>query len=307
MIQLSCPFLLPYITHIINFCFEHSVFPKQWKEGRVTPIPKIDSPKEIKDLRPITVLPALSKVIERMIEGQLRNHLIKFDSLPLNQSGFRPGHSCGTALLNITDDIIQELDKKNVGALILLDYTKAFDMINHDILVAILHFIGLSQSAIMLFENYLNNRTQKVILCEETSESYNTARGVAQGSILGPLLYTVYTCNLPTTLNTCRYHMYADDTQLYHFFDRINIAAECQNINNDLEALVNLSLQHNLKINASKSSVIFFGDIPEKDMLIELGGEKLEVTSNAKNLGVFIDNQLRFTDHVSYLLKKSLW
>lgn len=305
IIQLSCPLILPYITHLINFCLENSVFPKKWKEGRIIPIPKINPPNELKNLRPITILPCLSKVLERLMEAQLREFLGEKDILPETQSGFRPGYSCSTALASIADDIMGELDNKKCGVLILLDYSKAFDTINHQILLAILHHIGLDTTAIALFKDYLTDRSQKVSLAGETSAYCNITRGIAQGSILGPLLYTIYTSNFPCALKACKVHMYADDTQLYRFFNKDDTAEESRKINDDLGNLISVSEKHDLKINSSKSSVMLFGNVGSNEIVIKLGDETLQVVEKAKNLGVIIDSNLRFTDHVSYLLQKS--
>lgn len=305
LIQLSCPFLIPYITHIINVCIEKSIFPTGWKEGRVVPVPKIDSPQDLKDLRPITILPTLSKILERIIETQLRDHIAVNDILPSTQSGFRPGFSCGTALLSITDDIITEIDNKNSGVLILLDYSKAFDTISHEILLSILHYIGLSFQAIELIKNYLADRSQKVILEGEMSNSCAISRGIPQGSILGPLFYTIYTLNLPSVLNTCKVHMYADDTQLYHFFDKHNLETVLPDINKDIDDLVKMSRRHDLMINSNKSSVLLFGNIQPNVVDIKLGEDRLEIVEKTKNLGIIIDKDLRFSDHVSFMLKKA--
>lgn len=112
LLHLAYPYILPTLTHIINYCLENSVFPNSWKGGLVRPIPKVNNAIELKDFRPITILPAISKILERVVESQLRRHITDNNILPTVQSGFRPGYSCGTALAHVTDDIMDALDKK---------------------------------------------------------------------------------------------------------------------------------------------------------------------------------------------------
>lgn len=303
MIQLTCPFLTPFITYLVNFCLQNSVFPSIWKEGKVLPIPKNKNPVNLDDLRPITILSTLSKILERAVETQLRIHLNKHDILPPVQSGFRPGFSCSSALLNITDDLFRELDNKKCAVLILLDYTKAFDTINHRTLLSILHYIGLSAPAITFFECYLRNRSQRVFFGGELSAVGQINQGVAQGSILGPLLFTIYTCNFPSVLNFLKIHMYADDTQLYYAYNKETSAIEEGKVNDDLSRLVEVSNKHNLKLNPSKSSAIFFGN--STPLSITLNGDLINPVNKSRNLGIVFDNKLRFSEHITHILSRS--
>ncbi|XP_060530471.1 uncharacterized protein LOC132704477 [Cylas formicarius] len=142
LILLCCPYIAPYITHIINECILNSYFPSTWKRAPVIPIPKINNPSEFSHLRSISILPVLSKVLERIMNDQMVNFLNSNHILPEKQSGFRPNHSCECAMLDITDDIFRATDDGKITVLILLDFNKTFDMINHSILLAILHYVG---------------------------------------------------------------------------------------------------------------------------------------------------------------------
>lgn len=143
LLKLCCPHIIPHITHIINFCLSNNVFPTIWKSAIITALAKKSNPTEYKDLRGISILPTLSKIIEKIMEQQLRDYLTLNNLLPIVQSGFRPGYSCTTALLNIMDDIITASDKGECTALVLLDFSRAFDTLNHEILLSILKYIGL--------------------------------------------------------------------------------------------------------------------------------------------------------------------
>lgn len=304
MVRLLCPFIIPHITHIINFCLVNSVFPDLWKKGKIIPIAKTKNPNTIDELRAITILPILSKILEVIVSIQMKTHLIKYKILPDIQSGFREGFSCGTALLSICDGILSGLDEKKSTILVFLDYSKAFDMLNYDILLSILKYIGLADTAISFFKNYLHGRSQQVYYSNELSSAMSVKRGIAQGSILGPLLFTIYTSQFTSAIHNSQMHMYADDVQIYHIFDQHNLAAGEHNINTDLSALIELSEKHNLKINGTKSFYMTVGKFSCQPN-ITIAGNAINRVDKIKNLGIVLDSKLNFEHHVSYILQKS--
>ncbi|KRT84521.1 hypothetical protein AMK59_1371, partial [Oryctes borbonicus] len=141
MLLLCCPFILPVITQLINTCPLESVFPDCWKFSIVTPVPKTNSPATVSDLRSIAILPVLLKVLERIIGTQIRFSLDKNDILPNEQSGSRKGFSCASALAKVTDDIFRGIDDNMVTILVLLNYSKAFDTLDHSTLLTVMHNI----------------------------------------------------------------------------------------------------------------------------------------------------------------------
>lgn len=310
LIQLCCPFIIPFVTHIINECIITKYFPMAWKQAKVIPLPKINQPSEFSHLRSISILPVLSKVFEKIMELQIRVHLNINNILPIKQSGFRQGYSCATALLDILDDIIKASDESKISILILLDYSKAFDMINHTILKSILHFVGFGESAGALLSSYLTDRYQQVQLYNITSEPLNVSTGVPQGSILGPLLYTVYTSAFNESLKFCKYHFYADDTQIYCSFSLRDLHESNELINNDLNALVSTSVNHLLKINPSKSCAILFSSENIRnnvmnELSLHIGNEAIPFKNCIKSLGLLIDHKLRFKEHITTKLQKA--
>jgi len=156
MLRLCCPLLLQYFRHIFNFCITNSTFPSCWKESLLLPLPKVKNPTQLSELRPISILPVLSKMFERVLAEQLRTHINSCAILPSYQSGFRSGYSCASALLSVIDDIFKALDSGHMAALVLLDYSKAFDTINHQLLISILHYIGLGVASTSLIQAYIN-------------------------------------------------------------------------------------------------------------------------------------------------------
>lgn len=310
MIKYCCPFILPYVTHVINFCLVNGVFPECWKFAQVIPVPKAATVSGLSDLRPISILPVLSKVLERVVDEQLRQYLRKHDMLPSHQSGFRPGYSCTTALLEITDDIFRAIDSKSLALVVALDYSKAFDMLNHTLMLSILRYFGLGEAAISFFTQYLLSRKQCVKLGGEFSDFASIASGVPQGSICGPLLFILYTSMLYDAVDptVCKLFSYADDTQLCFTFNRNSLDSIEVIVNETLDAISKFSSDHCMVLNPSKSSVLLFGGgrgFDCSNINIILNSSKVHFATNAKILGLIVDTDLRFNSHVNSLIRKS--
>lgn len=239
---------------------------------------------------------------------QLREFLNKNNILPDIQSGFRPMHSCCTALVNVTDDILRARDMGKITALMLFDFSKAFDMVNYNLLLAICHHIGIGPEACQLISSYLDNRQQTVHLSNTVSSLRRLSSGVPQGSILGPLLFTVYTSALPTYLTHCSAHLYADDTQLYYSFHSNDMSLAIDIINKDIESLLRFARYHCLNINPLKTQCLLFGPRHILQGLSELFGVKVDGVSispspEARNLGVVFDDTLRFRTHITRCIR----
>lgn len=310
MIKMCFPVVIPVVTHIVNECLRLSVFPSAWKVAKVLPLNKIDIPQSYSDLRPLSILPVLSKVLERVMCDQLNEYISKYKLLPEKQSGFRAGHSCATTLLNVVDDILNAHDDNKVTVMVQLDFSKAFETISHDMLLAKLHYFGASAQVIDLLHSYLGERLQCVSVDGVCSDSLLVNYGVPQGSIMGPTLYSLYTADFHKVLKHCNYHFYADDTQLYYSFDVENLSEAKVKITQDVKALIEMAGKHFLKINFKKSSILVFGprvaaNLVRDNLTINIDGNQLPVVMSAKNLGVSIDSDLSFSTHIKNLLKKS--
>lgn len=309
-LKICCPYIVPILTHIINFCIENSVFPDCWKESVVLPVPKRKVVVELGDLRPISILPVMSKILEKVLKLQMQQYLDAKHLLPELQSGFRKNHSCSTALLKITNDIFQATDRGDITLLLLLDYSRAFDTLHHDILCSILHYLGFHSNSQLLLLNYLTGRKQKVRINDSESLLREIVYGVPQGSILGPLLFSLYISQLMTRLCFCNYHLYADDTQLYKSFNRKDLSRSLDEMNKDLTNLLSFSNDHGLLLNASKSKLLVFGRRGVRasvidEICVKLGDAVILPSNEAKNLGLLIDSDLRFKSHINACLRKS--
>lgn len=321
MLKYVLPFCLNIVTHILNVSLQEDHFPDLWKNSLVTPLPKVSVATELSELRPVSVLPTMSKVLELIVHSQLSEHIRKFNILPPIQSGFRQKHSTTTALMKISNDIARNIDNSEVTYLVLLDYSKAFDVINIELLVAKLHYYGCDLHTLNWFRSYLTGRNQQVIINGVVSNRLPVTHGVPQGSILGPLLFSIFTSDLPSILTPeCCIHMYADDTQLYMSSALHSVDSTITKLNVNLSLVYQWSSENGLILNPKKSAALCIGtsaacakeshyrhtDLKLWDCTIKIGGV-------AKNLGVTIDNTLSFEKHVNkkcslcYFKLKSLY
>lgn len=194
----------------------------------------------------------------------------------------------------------------------LLDYSRAFDTVSHDVLRAILRYIGLSEMALNIIAAFLMGRSQTVVLNGKQSSFLSMLTGVPQGSVLSPLLFTVYISRFPTAFLSCTQHYYADDVQLCFSFFLEECMQAISALNYDLSNLKHISINHSLKLNPQKTNAIIFGKRKDKDVFMQRYSQLLKMDNCninfqqvVKSLGLFIDSDLRFSHHVTHILKKS--
>ena len=216
---------LTVVLHrITNLSLENGIFPKTEKEASVRPTLKSGKDQQnIESYRPISNLSFLGKVIETVAKKQLTAHMEKLNVLPEDQSAYREFHSTETALCGIVSDLLEYMDEGKCAILILLDLSAAFDTVDHELLIDDLMYIGVEGVALEWFKSYLENRSYHVIINGTKSEKRTLHRGVPQGSVLGPVLFSIYTIELAWILNHHRvqFKMFADDTQLYFVINNV--------------------------------------------------------------------------------------
>lgn len=215
--------------------------------------------------------------------------------------------------MEVTDNIFSSLDENKFVLLVLLDFSKAFDTVNHEILLAILQHIGLTHNSLALMSSYLRNRMQTVHLDNNYSQPAEVSLGVPQGSVLAPMLFSIYTHAFSKVIKHGTFHFYADDSQLQYTFTIDEVKEISSKINDDLDAFANIASSHGLILNPGKSKLILFGrgsnPSVRKDVIsnldIKLNGTPLNITECARNLGLLMDSSLGFTEHVTSIIQRS--
>ncbi len=215
VLKVAAPSISSSLARLINHCIETGEFPSKWKSVKVTPIYKgCGSKEDMNNYRPISVLSLLSKLMGKHVHHSLYSYLTEKKFLHQLQSGSRKWHSTQTALIRVVDQLLVDLDQNNVNGLIFIDYKKAFDLIDHNILIAKLKSLGINSREIAFFTSYLKNRTQVVDTEGHRSTLKTITNGVPQGSVLGSLLFIVFINDLPKAITRSVVDIYADDTTI---------------------------------------------------------------------------------------------
>ena len=253
--------LLPLITRIVNSSLCSGVVPPQFKQAVVTPMlkkPGLD-PNDLKNFRPVSNLPFISKILEKVVLTQLQKHLSENDLLEIRQSAYRKNHSTETALLSVVDGLLRNADDRLVSVLALLDLSAAFDTLDHPILLQRLETtFGISGTVLHWFASYLEGREQSVKVDNVLSSPSPLQFGVPQGSVLGPILFTLYSQPLSDLIcrHECDYHKYADDTQLSKGAPPDQFQSLLCDIQTCIESLVGWMYSNKLKLNAEKTEIL---------------------------------------------------
>ncbi len=286
-----------YLTCIINTSIVTGIFPTSWKHALVVPSLKTGDVNDPNNFRPISLLPIISKLLEKVVTNQLMYFLEFSQSLSNTQHGFRPKLSTETALTVITNKIYSNMDSKKITLLTLCDLSKAFDSVSHEVLLKKSSAIKMD---IFWFKSYIENRAQSVRLNSTVSNKLNVAYGVPQGSILGPVLFSIYVNDLNESINECCLTQYADDTQFLHADTPNNLVALISRTEETLRNVKQYFLRNGLMLNSKKTQCIFIGNrqllsqIPP-NTIIDCDGDFIYPSSHVKNLGVFIDKYMLLT------------
>ena len=304
--------LLKPITTLVNQSLAEGSFPPVFKNAHVTPLLKKTSlsKDDMKNYRPVSNLSFVSKIVEKVVAARVHSHLIKSKLSNPFQSAYKKLHSTETALIRIQNDILMAMDKGQVTALTLLDLSAAFDTIDHSILLERLQsWFGFSGLALGWFSSYLSDRSQQIKLEGVLSPKVHLSFGVPQGSVLGPVRFTLYTTPLSTAIqgHAIQHHLYADDSQLYMSFTSGDSSAKIESLKACLDSVSKWMLLNKLKLNPGKTEFLLIGHEKQRQKYmsqfpVKLMGVDTKPSKNARNLGVIFDQDFKFGNHISSVI-----
>ena len=308
--------LVPSITKIVNLSLTSGVFPTSYKIAKVIPLikkPCLDA-ENLCNYRPISNLQFVSKIIERVGAAQLQEYLCDNGLHGRVQSAYRKHHSTETALLRGHNDILRAVDLHKDVVLVLLDLSAAFDTVNHRTLLQRLHDrYGICDSALQWFTSYLTDRKQCVAIGDVVSDMHTLDCGVPQGSVFGPLCFTLYTGPLEDIITShgVQSLIYADDTQLYVTLDSSDRNAQITKLEECVCAVKKWTTANKLLLNENKTEVIYFTSRFTRDITpvtsLTIGLLEVLVANEARNLGVVMDKHMTLSTHVNNICKSSFF
>ena len=298
--------ITPSLTALFNLSLQTRTFPSIWKTAKVIPLFKKGDKLNASNYRPISILPTVSKILEKAVHTQFYAYLTENNLISPNQFGFRLKSSTITATIQLSDQILHSMDNGCLTGAVFLDLAKAFDTVNHSILLQKLSTYGVDDAGKAWFTSFLTNRTQMTSCDYACSKAAAVSTGVAQGSILGPLLFIIYMNDLPDVLQSCQVTLYADDTVLY-LASKSTVDLQSK-INDDLKRICRWLRANQLTLNVQKSKFLLIGSSSRlnkvESILISADDTPLDNVDSFTYLGIVINNHFSWTDHIDYIRSK---
>lgn len=286
---------------LFNKCISEGTVPDTWKLANINPIHKCGSKDDVENYRPISILSALSKVFERLVHDAIYPHL-HHQIIPA-QHGFVKGKSTVTNLTVYTNFLFSSMDSRVQVDAIYTDFQKAFDKVDHRLLLQKLAYNGIRGDLLRWFRSYILNRTQKVVINGFSSSCITAPSGVPQGSILGPLLFVLFINDIESCFLHSHYLLYADDLKIYR---NISDSEDCKLLQEDLDRLASYCNTNKLFLSIPKCKVITFTKkLNVTYFNYSLGSANLERVKTVRDLGVLFDDRLHFDQHITAITNKA--
>ena len=298
------------LSIIYRLVYNTGSLPSQWKLSNIVPIHKKGDKKSVTNYRPISLLCIASKIMERIVQDELYAKVLHLNDP--RQHGFLPSKSCATNLIGLIDDVAQTLHKNTDTDIIYFDFAKAFDTVNHDIILYKLKTrFKIDGRLLNYLEDYLKHRKQRVVLDNTTSSTLDVHSGVPQGSILGPLLFILFIDDIYEQLDPeTRISLYADDTKIWK---PIISERDCEKLQLDIDRLHDWCVQNKMKFNEDKckaltitaTDYLWTDELPLSKFFYTLGDKIIDYISQERDLGVIINSKLNFEDHHKAIISKA--
>ena len=296
--------LLTQITYLYNLSTKCSVFPKAWKDALIIPIPKTGDLTNVKNFRPISLLPLPGKILEKLVNSQLTRHFEDNNIFSSAQHGFRKDHSTIHSVVQLTNYINVKMDAGIPTLATFIDFRKAFDCVQHSTLINKLTGAKLSKGIVDWISSYLADRRQRVLANDTVCEYQTVLQGVSQGSVLGPQLYIMYANDIVDRMKGCNVVQYADDTVLYTA--NSDFTRSVGKMQRDLTILSDWCTENGIMANTDKTKLMLFGSKTTIDKLpefeIKVNDVPLQLVNSYKYLGITMDSQLKYDSHFNKLI-----
>ena len=304
ILKQATPCIVEPLTHIVNLSLKTGIVPSLCKQARVTPIHKTGAKDDPNNYRPISILPFIGKLIEYFAGQQLTDYMEENRLFTRHQYGFRKNHSTTYLMFDLIDEIYQSKSKSYKPGIIFLDIKKAFDTVNHEILLKKLSYYGIGGTVLAWFENFLSDRYQCTRINGKISSFLEILSGVPQGSIIGPILFSIYINDIIFACNLSKPYLFADDGAL--FFEQ-TCRGTYINMKIELITIFKWLSVNKLTLNENKTEFLLFDSVDQLDAIdVKVGHMALAIKEckEIKYLGLILDSELNFKGHIDYIIKK---